>query len=196
MDTKNFNFIDKIVAKMRMGKVLPYINHGDVVLDFGCGNKSFLLSTVSSEIRFGVGLDYDVQNKKEKNIEYIKYKFNGKLPFKDKYFDKIFLLAVLEHIEPNKINGLFLEFKRILKKNGFIILTTPTPKSKWLLELLAYKLHIISEREIRDHKKYYNKNDLLTLIRKIKLNFRDYKKFQLGLNSIVLIDNSIRNTIV
>jgi len=189
MDTKNFNFIDKIVAKMRMGKVLPHINHGDVVLDFGCGNKSFLLSTVSFKIKFGVGLDYDVQNKKKENIEYIKYKFNGKLPFKDKYFDKIFLLAVLEHIEPNKVNDLFLEFKRILKKNGFIILTTPTPKSKWLLELLAYKLHIISEREIRDHKKYYNRSEMVELADMCNLHIISYELFQFRLNSIVTLKN-------
>ncbi|MFA5879877.1 MAG: methyltransferase domain-containing protein, partial [Candidatus Margulisiibacteriota bacterium] len=148
-----------------------------------CGNKSFLLDSVSYKIKSGVGLDYEVKNKKKNNIEYINYKFNGNLPLKDKCFDKIFLLAVLEHIETDKVGDLFLEFKRILKNDGKIVLTTPTLKSRWLLEFLAYKMKLISSQEIKDHKKYYDKEEIMKLAKEDKLKLIDYKLFQFGLNS-------------
>lgn len=187
MNTKNFNFIDKLLAKYRLKEVLKYVEKNDFVLDFGCGNHSFLLENIKTKINKGVGLDYDVENKLEDNIEYRQFKFNNKLPFKDNFFDKVFLLAVLEHIDPKKVIGLFLEFKRVLKVDGQIILTTPTPKSKSLLEFLAYKLKVISEEEIRDHKKYYSKYDISLIIDKAGLKIKSYKKFQLGLNSVIYL---------
>jgi len=111
MDTKNFNIVDKIIAKLRLKQIIGYVEDDEVILDFGCESKSFLLNSVSSKIKSGLGLDYEVKNKKEGNIEYINYKFNGNLPLKNKSFDKIFLLAVLEHIETDKANDLFWSLK-------------------------------------------------------------------------------------
>lgn len=186
MDTKNFNFVDKIIANLRLNRVINFIDDGDEILDFGCGSKSFLLDSVNKKIKLGVGLDYDVKNRKDNNIEYISCKFDGKLPFKDNSFDKVFLLAVLEHIKIDLVSKLFLEFKRILKNNGKIILTTPTPKSKKLLEFLAYRMKIISNQEIKDHKKYYDKKDLVTLANQNGLELNSYNLFQFGLNSCAI----------
>ena len=75
MDTRNFNIFDKFIAGLRLKQIIDYVEGGDVILDFGCGNKSFLLDSVSYKIKSGVGLDYEVKNKKKNNIEYINYKF-------------------------------------------------------------------------------------------------------------------------
>lgn len=190
MDTKNFNIIDRVIAKLRLGEVLSCIRKNDEVLDFGCGHKSFLLENVSGIISKGFGLDYDVENRTEKNIEYIKYKFKGCLPFKDNKFDKIFLLAVLEHIEVGKVQKLFLEFKRILKDNGKIILTTPTPRSKVVLEFLAYRLGVISSAEIKDHKKYYDKKEIEKLAKKCGLKLSKYRLFEITLNSYGILEKN------
>ncbi|MDO8611168.1 MAG: hypothetical protein Q7R95_11635, partial [bacterium] len=90
MNTKNFNIVDKVIANLRMGQILKYVETNDVILDFGCGSKSYLLSNISSVIKSGVGIDYEVISSKKKNVEYINYKYSNKLPFKDKTFDKIF----------------------------------------------------------------------------------------------------------
>jgi SAM-dependent methyltransferase len=190
MDSKNFNLVDKVVAVFRLSKIVSNVDSNDVVLDFGCGSTSFLLNFVKKKIKKGVGIDYDVKNRKEGNIEYIKFKFNKKLPFNDGAFDKVFMLAVLEHIEVSKVDDLFLEIRRILKIGGKVILTTPTPKSKSILEFLAYKLKIISSREIEDHKKYYDKNEFFLLAKRCKLVISKYKLFFFRLNSkAVLVKN-------
>lgn len=190
MDTKNFNFIDKVIAKLRLSEVDKYIKNNDVILDFGCGHRSFLLENYEDKIEKGVGIDYDVKNNKKGKIEYIRGKFSGKLPFKDKEFNKIFLLAVLEHIEVDKVEKLFWEFKRILKDNGKIIITTPTPRSQFFLEFLAYRVRIISAAEIRDHKKYYDKNEIEKLAKKCGLRLSKYKLFEFTLNSYGIFEKN------
>lgn len=187
MDTKNFNYIDKIIANLRLNRVTSFVDKNDCILDFGCGTRSLLLNKINKKIKLGVGLDYDVKSGKEGNIEYINYKFNEKLPFDEKSFDKIFLLAVLEHISIKKVKKLFLEFKRVLKNNGKIIMTTPTPKSKKILEILAYKMKLISNKEIKDHKKYYDKNEIISLAKECNLQLTSYNLFQFGLNSLVVM---------
>lgn len=190
MNTRNFNFVDKFVAKLRLNQIVDFVDEGEVVLDFGCGAKSFLLGCVTKKIKLGIGLDYEVKDAKEENVEYVNYKFDGKLPFKDEFFNKIFLLAVLEHIEVDQVEKLFLEFKRILKNSGEIILTTPTPVSKNMLEFLAYKMKIISSEEIRDHKKYYDKREINKLAERCGLKLIGYKLFQFGLNSRAVLEKS------
>ena len=141
-------------------------------------------------IKKGVGIDYDVDNKTNSNLLFKKFIFENRLPFKDESFDKVIMLAVLEHVETNKVELLFKEFKRILKKNGKVILTTPTPLSKPILEFLAYKLRIISECEIRDHKKYYTRNDIKELAEATNFLLDSYKLFQFGLNSSAILEKN------
>lgn len=184
MGTKDFNLIDKIIAYFRLNKISKYIKSDSVILDFGCGNQAYFLKNVKNKIKNGIGIDYDVRSEViPTNIKLMKFKFKDKLPFPKNYFTEIFLLAVLEHLELDKVNILFNEFKRVLKNKGRIILTTPTPLSKPLLEFLAFKLHLISKKEIGDHKKYYGKKDIVKIAKKSNLVLKSYSKFQLGLNS-------------
>lgn len=188
MDSKNFNLLDKFIAAYRLFRVNKYIEKGDMVLDFGCGARSYLLEFNQDKIKKGVGLDYDVENQKFNKIEYLTFKFKDRLVFDKEYFDKIFLLAVLEHIESKQVKALFREFKRILKPGGKIVLTTPTPKSKSVLEWLAFRLKLISEKEIKDHKKYYSKKDILEIAKNLNLKVTIYRLFQCGLNSYAVLE--------
>lgn len=184
--TKDFIIFDKIIAKWRLSKVTKLINKNATVLDFGCGNQGYLLKTVSDTISAGVGLDYDAPVGEFNNIKFSKFKFVYKLPFSDKYFDTVTMLAVLEHIDLDKIDILFKEFYRVLEDGGKIILTTPTPTSKPVLEILAY-IKIINQDEILDHKKYYNKLDIQKVASNNGFSVVNYKLFQLGLNSVAIL---------
>lgn len=67
------------------------------------------------------------------------------------------MLAVIEHLSyPIEM---LKEIERVLKPSGILLLTAPSHLAKPVLEFLSYRLHIIDEREIRDHKRYYNKRD-------------------------------------
>lgn len=188
MSTDNFNILDVIIAHWRFRKLKRYIKKNDTLLDFGCGYQAFFLKNIASKIKLGIGIDAHLKSQNIGiNIKLLKYKFQNKFPFDEKYFDKVFMLAVLEHIELSKIDILFIEIFRILKPNGMIVLTTPTPKSKKILEFLAFKLGIISKDEIGDHKKYYGKADVEKIIWQNGLEILHSEKFMFGLNSIYVL---------
>ena len=97
------------------------------------------------------------------------------------------MLAVLEHL--NHPLDMLREIKRVLVPKGRLILTVPSHLAKPVLELLAYKLHIVSEAEIRDHKRYYNKRDLLALTAQVEgLRLSTHRYFQLGMNNFAIIE--------
>lgn len=188
MGTKEFNILDKLIAGMRLGKVIAHIEKNDILLDMGCGYQAYLLTQVQDTIKKGVGIDIDAESQKiGKNIEIRRFHFKDRLPFTDKMFTKVTMLALIEHIEVASVPKLFRELARILKPGGKIILTTPTPLGKIILEFLAFKMHIISAKEVGDHKKYYEKKDLANLAKNYGFKVESYKTFQFGGNSICVL---------
>jgi SAM-dependent methyltransferase len=188
MGTKEFNVLDMFIAWMRLGKVLSYVETGDTVLDFGCGHQAYLLNHIKGKIKKGVGIDYDSHSYRlSANIEIRNFHFTGIFPFPDTSFDKIFALAVIEHIDISKVPKLFREFNRILRPEGRVILTTPTLIGKVILEFLAFRLGIISREEVGDHKKYYQKKDLEVLAINYGLTVEKYRTFQLRGNSLCIL---------
>lgn len=181
---KNEPFLEKFLQTLRFRKVFPYVKKDSKVLDIGCGYNGALLSMLSSNISEGVGIDISVSKKKvAHNIKLITQTKAG-LP--KNYFDLAACLAVVEHLENPKL--LLTKAYESLKKNGKLILTTPSPIAKPILEFLAFDLGIVSEQEIKDHKKYYSKRELLNLL--ISCGFKqkdiEVKYFSFGLNTFAI----------
>lgn len=83
---------------------------------------------------------------------------------------------------------MLLEIQRVLRPGGITLLTVPSHLAKPILEFLAYRLGVVSEAEIRDHKRYYNKADIKALVEKTQnLKLEKHRYFQLGLNNFVLL---------
>lgn len=173
---------------MRLWKVKPFVGRDETVLDFGCGFQSYLLHHIRGQIKEGIGVDYDAnESASSGNVKLMKYHYKGRFPFEDKKFDKVFMLAVFEHIPLEQTVPLLIELKRILKDDGRILLTIPTPKGKPIMEFLAFKLGIISKDEIADHKKYYAKEDIQAEAVKAGLVLEYHSYFQFGWNSLQVL---------
>jgi len=188
MNTKGFTLLDKILSNYRLAVVAKYIEQEDTVLDLGCGVQHYLLKRFRNKFKSGYGLDYDIEGRKEGNIILMNFKYQGKLPLEDNLFDKVFLLAVLEHIEMKDTGALFLEFSRILKKRGRVIITTPTPRCKTILEFIAFRLKLVAPEEVTDHKHYYIADEIRDLAEASGLKVVDSKLFQFGLNSLYVLE--------
>jgi ubiquinone/menaquinone biosynthesis C-methylase UbiE len=160
-----------------------YITDNSVVCDIGCGIKAHLLKTVAEKIKIGIGIEVDRSVERNNKFELILSKFEMILPFKTEKVDHICLLAVLEHIANPEM--LFTEAYRVLKKKGCLIITTPTPRSKFLLQILA-TLRLLSRKQIADHKNYYGKIELVQLLNACGFKKIIYKHFQLKYNSLVV----------
>ena len=188
-DKNRWNFIDKFIAKFRYKQVDKYVLRDNSIVDIGCGQEGTFLLKHKDIISTGYGFDYKIQNHSIDNITFINNKNINKLPLENESIDLVFLNAVLEHLtEPEKILS---DCFRIVKKEGMVIITTPTPISKPLLEFLAFKLHIINEEEIKEHVHYYSRKDIDDLILKLsesyKLEIIKYKRFEFGFNSLIVI---------
>ncbi|MFH1317219.1 MAG: class I SAM-dependent methyltransferase [Candidatus Woesearchaeota archaeon] len=154
--TRGFGLLENFLSKKRAeisNKLIPKRHREGKILDIGCGSYPyFLLHT-----RFKEKIGIDSAAKKVDNIKIIGQNIdNGfKIPFHEKHFDVVTMLAVFEHIEPDIIVNVLKEIKRILKENGRFILTTPCPWTDLLLRVMA-RLGLISKEEIEEHKGSYN----------------------------------------
>lgn len=177
-------FLEKILQFLRFRKVFPFVRKNFKVLDIGCGYTGTFLKSISSDIDEGVGIDISVsKNSIAENIKLIPQK-SARLP--NNYFDLVTCLAVVEHLE--KPTNLLTTAYKSLKNNGKLILTTPSPIAKPILEFLAFKIGIISKQEIKDHKKYYGKTELIELLTScgFKQKNIEFKYFSFELNTLVV----------
>lgn len=178
------NLFEPYFRRKRIDMVKSHIRPDSVVCDMGCGFDGTVLRGLQGHIRKGIGIDKKVSNKKFENIELRKVLVGGRLPKMEKP-DCVLMLAVLEHLEnPEEI---LAECRKILKKGGKILLTTPSPKSKYILEFLSI-LRLVSPEEIRDHKHYFSTKELHSLLLKCGFRNTHIKSFEAGLNTLAVAE--------
>ncbi len=190
-DSEKTGILDEIMWRMRTHQIQKRLpkNKLDKVADFGCGKTApflrKLLKTNKIKKAIGVDLDPDFSFSNE-NLKLIKEDLNKKLPIQDAELDVVLSLATLEHLDSYMLH--LKEINRVLKKGGRLILTTPSPLGKPVLEFLAYRLKIIDKREIEDHRRYFNSKMLKESLQKAGFKSLNITTgtFQLGMNNIVL----------
>ncbi len=176
------NLFEPYFRKRRMGMIGRHIKRGSVVCDIGCGFDGTVLRELRGKIKKGIGIDKKVSSEKFENIELRKALISGKLP-KIQKADYVFMLAVIEHLD--KPEEVLQECRKVLKDGGKIMLTTPSPKSRFILEFLSM-LRLVSPDEIRDHKNYFSPQDLRRLL--ADCGFKDVhtELFEAGLNTFAI----------
>lgn len=187
---KNWNALDKFIGTIRYAHVSNYIRSGASVVDIGCGRDAKFLMCNKDIIKGGIGMDFRVKEEKPApNIKLINNQNMKTFPIEDNKIDTVFLNAVLEHLEEPV--DMLLECKRILKNEGEIVMTTPTRMAKPILEFMAFRLHIINEEEILEHKHYWTKKDIHMLSKKLDMSLIKYGYFEMGLNSLIVLKKKI-----
>ncbi|QTA81919.1 Glycosyltransferase [Desulfonema limicola] len=172
-------FLEKFLRKLRIRKILPYIQ-SKIICDIGCGKDMAFLNAVSPLVYKCIGIDKKVSAVSYSNIEVKNFEFQNKIPLEDESVDTVTMMAVLEHIE-NDID-MIAEIKRILKPEGVLLITVPSEKARPVLEFLSYRLHIVSKEEIMDHKRYYTVESLKDIIISSGFICMKIHYFQFGYN--------------
>lgn len=176
--------LEGLLSRLRFNKVTKFIPQNSRVLDVGGGYNSNLLQVLKSKISSGVGIDAHVsKNNLGPKIKLIEGDLNKELPFPDADFDVVVSLANLEHLEYPEINA--AEMFRVLKPGGLLLLTTPSVYAKPVLEFLSFKLKMVNEEEIRDHKTYFNKSILTKLFNEVGFSLVEHKYFQFFMNNFM-----------
>lgn len=113
--------------------IQKHVKENSKILDAGCGispvasglNSSFCIVGIDTEPKV---IEYLKKNKRLKD-EFQTADITKKLPFEDSSFDAVICVEVIEHLK--HYESTLKEFKRILKKGGKLILTTPNYFSFW-----------------------------------------------------------------
>src|SRR5690606_40303587 len=101
-------------------------------LDIGCGARPFVLDHARVAERYGLDKvvdDRSIELYRERGITLVRHDVEAEdsLPFPPEHFDVVTMLAVFEHVDPDRLLSLLVEIRRVLKPGGVYILTTPTP---------------------------------------------------------------------
>ncbi|MCB9812852.1 MAG: class I SAM-dependent methyltransferase [Pseudomonadales bacterium] len=100
-----------------------YFDKKDIVLDLPCGYGEFI-NNINVKYKIAIDINPDSKRFLNKGVKFYKALSNS-LPLNNKSVDKIFVSNFFEHITRKEIQKTIIEFKRILKDNGKIIILQP-----------------------------------------------------------------------
>lgn len=179
---------DRFVAKQRFLAALSHIRAGSRVCDVGCGVEGAFLNFAAGRIAQGSGVDDQVSASHHSRWKLVNADLQKGLPFGDQQFDHIVMLAVLEHLKQPKF--VLAECFRILAPGGSLILTWPSSLVDPLLRLLHLAGFVSKEMESDEHQKRLPLDELLAMLREIGFSKFYHRRFELGLNNLVVAHRS------
>ena len=114
----------------KMKEILPgrFLSDPKSICDWGCGTGNFA-KAFAAKGHTVFGLD---QNEVVSQIPRDLDQFIGisdSILISDEELDLVYALEVIEHIIDSEIQRTFSEWRRILKKNGYLLLTTPNDEN-------------------------------------------------------------------
>lgn len=180
--------LDRLVRRLRARRLHQYLHAGASVLDVGCGTENWFLRANSSRIRLGIGIDPHLATTtfSEDNVAGFRGTLSEFASLPDAHrFDVVTLLAVIEHFDIDSAEGVLRDCKMMLRPGGTVLLTTPTPRAKPVLEFLAFRAHLISKEEIADHSHYHTERSIRELLKSSGFFSVRYRTFQCGMNSLI-----------
>ena len=172
--------LEKLLSYFRYKRTIKFIKNKKV-LDFGCGISNWNAKFIGKYPKIIHGVDSSLPEFNKKNSLIEIYREIKELPISD--YEVVLSMAVFEHIQPFSLIQILDDIYNKTSKNAIIFGTTPTPLSRPILEILSYNLKLIDESQIRDHKVYYDDFWLKIILTKTNWKIRNYRTFQLGLNS-------------
>jgi len=150
----------------QLNYILKFLHNYDkksYILDAGCGNGkySFYLANLGFKNIFAIDLLNGINTNK---FSYVQSSIDC-LPFKDDSFDFIFSLSVIYYI--NNPEDVIREFKRVLKKDGILIITSHTKYSIFTLwRILQRDILNLKKMEHLKFAKFYSTNYYAKLIKR------------------------------
>lgn len=172
--------LDRFIQRLRIRKLRPYLPPGTRVLDIGCANAA--LFEQIPELPDSVGIDPDLpRTMSGGGALLIRGEFPRDLPDR-RLFDAVTLLAVLEHIPPDRHAELARNCHAFLRPTGLLLITVPSPRADYVLATLRF-LRLIEGMALEQH---FGFDPRRTPEIFCPAGFRllEHRQFQLGFNSL------------
>ncbi len=173
--------------KIRIQKVLKLVGTNKTVLDVGCfdGSISERVLKNGNEV-YGLEISGPAVKKAwEKGIKAKEGDIEERWPYEDSFFDVVLAGEIIEHLFDT---GEFLEeAKRVLRPDGFLVLTTPNLASLGRRLLLFLGKNPLMEagclEAVAGHLRYFVKDSLFELLRRRNFAIVSFKSSVVNFNA-------------
>lgn len=183
--------IKKTIGKLIENKTIKNLKReitkyviGKKILDDGCCNGSFIYEKHKEKEIYGI--DIKKMNILNRGAKEFKIASSTKIPYKKDSFDCVVFAGVIQYIKDYKKS--FLEIKRVLKKDGRLIIATVNRES------LFRRLRLINPAPKKYSGEYqiFSFKEIINLLKNqgfiiIKVEGVDFIKIPLNLCSNILI---------
>ena len=171
---------DVILQRWRIEMAARHLPPGAHVLDIGCGDGA-LFSVLKDRIASGVGVDSDSVPEDYGTFRFIRGRAPDDLPAGET-FDAITMLAVLEHIPADAQRNLAEGCWALLRTNGRVICTVPSPKVDTLIHL-GKRLSILDGMQEHEHYGFEPSHTVALFVDR-GFTLHRVRRFQFGLNNL------------
>ena len=165
--------------------ILPFIPPDAKILDIGCDNGALLEHLPAFEFYLGLDSQESIisrnkQQNKQANVSFACASFDD-FAWLGPPFNLVVMTAVVEHLE--NISSTLFQLKSIITENGLVLITTPTPISRFILQAGA-AFRLFARDSLKEHKNYFKKADFQNLH---EWELFQYKHFEFGMNQLVVL---------
>jgi SAM-dependent methyltransferase len=166
------DFVGKMLSRQRVKAVMPFIEGR--LLDIGCGINRLVKA-------YGDGIGVDIHDWGEVDCV---VKDASHLPYNEKEFDTITIVAALNHITNRE--DVLKECHRLLSDDGKLIITMLNPGISKIWHKLRGTADLdLKERGMGPGEVFgFSKKDLIHLVIERGFKLKIFKKFMGGFNSL------------
>jgi 2-polyprenyl-3-methyl-5-hydroxy-6-metoxy-1,4-benzoquinol methylase len=177
--------IDRYLQDVRMGRAKKYVRENDTVLDVGSAD-GIMFEKWRDLIKSGVGIDPKLPARIETGLYTLLPGYFPDTCPAGLTYDVITMLATLEHIPPGAHATIAEICSRLLNKNGRVIITVPSPRVDYILNILK-RLKLIDGMSLEEHYGFDPEQTQQIFSGKY-FRLLDKRKFQFGLNNLFVFE--------
>jgi 2-polyprenyl-3-methyl-5-hydroxy-6-metoxy-1,4-benzoquinol methylase len=179
-------FFSRYLEQQRTRKVLPHLQGS--ILDIGCGSNPLKQYLPSGDRYVGVEREENILHWLEKHfpgLPFIQCDLNQQMPALNEKFDRIVMMAVIEHLDcPGDV---LAQLKQFFRPGGKLVLTTPSPFGNWVHHQGA-KLNLFSKLAAEEHNLILNRSQIQRLFEEAGYKLVHFETFLFFGNQLIVAE--------
>ena len=158
-------------------------------LDMGCHSGTFtaqVMKKINSDQVYGIDISHSAIELAKKRFPKGHFQMADahNLPFKDNFFEAVFCLEMLEHVDdPVKV---LTEMRRVMKNQAYSVLLVPSENKLFKIVWFLWTMYYPVWRHA--HVQSFQKSELEKILKKLKFKVVMSKTFNLGMLKLVVCE--------